>query len=426
VQLQKEQPRRPAEGFLKDSSKWVIFPKLSYLNHKKIEEELLAASEIFSGYSHNLLIGSGKKGIAAGGVSYQYVCEALEGAQAEYKLLKVSTIPFPETLGAAFLDGLDEVLVAEELDPVIEQALIRLCGRRRMPVTIRGKLTDDMPNAGENTVAGVRKAVERFLGLPETVYTAWELPNLPVRPPVLCAGCPHRGSFFAVKEAVKGRKAVFSGDIGCYTLGNAKPLDMVDTCLCMGAGITVAQGLNRVEPDTINFAFVGDSTFFHSGLPGLINAVYNGADVIIAILDNRTTAMTGNQPHPGIGRTATGQTAPKLDIYSIVSSLGVSALTRVNAFDLEASKQAVREMMEITGVRVILFEGPCIAVEKGETPCAVDKTICTGCKICIRKLGCPALSMEDAKAKIDPTLCTGCKLCQPVCVFSAIGGARAC
>ncbi|MDR0382234.1 MAG: indolepyruvate ferredoxin oxidoreductase subunit alpha [Oscillospiraceae bacterium] len=474
VTLLDELPRRVPEGFSKDGGRWVIFPRLSYQNHLKIESELHTLRDTFSDYPRNILTGRGRLGIAAGGVSYTYVREALADAEADCKLLKVSTVPFPEALGLSFLEGLDEVLVAEELDPVIEDALVRLCGRHGLRVTVRGKGTGDMPNAGENTVAGVRLAVRRFLhlptpgdddqkrgiqhteeinfsvskgdgqmcgiqhtkeinfsvskgdGTPEEIGAA---PTPPARPPVLCAGCPHRGAFFAVKEAVGRRKAVYSGDIGCYTLGNAPPLDMVDTCLCMGAGLTMAQGLDRVEPDVLHFAFLGDSTFFHSGLPGLVNAVYNGADVILCILDNGTTAMTGHQPHPGIGRTATGAAAAKVDIHTLVSALGVAALARVDALDLAAAKQAVTEMLDIRGVRVLLFEGPCVAICRGGVPCAVDDDACTGCGRCVRQLGCPALARapESRKARIDPVLCAGCRLCAALCPVSAIkGGGRPC
>lgn len=421
VTLLEDLPRRAPEGFVK-SSRWVIFPRLTYANHIQIEGDLAQAGDLLSEYPHNSLTGGGKKGIAAGGVSHAYVQEALQDVRAEYKLLKVATVPFPDKLALAFLEGLDEVLVAEELDPVIEDALVRLCGLHGIYVKILGKGSGHMPVAGENTPDGVMRAVRAFLGEEIFQGEARTLPPLPVRPPVLCAGCPHRASFFAVKEAAKGRKAVFSGDIGCYTLGNSQPLDMVDTCLCMGAGITVAQGLHRAEPDTLNFSFIGDSTFFHSGIPGIINAVYNETDTIVVILDNGTTAMTGNQPHPGTGRTMMGNISEKISIYDLVSAMGVSRIVRANPFEQAAAKAAVRDVMDRKGVRVLLFEAPCIAIAKWEAPYTVDADKCTGCKMCIRKLGCPAISFRDGKAEIDAALCTGCGLCAGICPFNAIGG----
>jgi indolepyruvate ferredoxin oxidoreductase alpha subunit len=531
VELLDPLPPRQARGFHKDGGRWVIFPALSYRNHQQIERDLIGMGEDFASCRGNRLSGSGTRGIATGGVSYAYVREALaelglppedgagegtpvpavpgqvpeensggKNAAGGYKLLKLATVPLPRRLVLDFLRGLEEVLVVEELDPVIEGELIYLAGLYHLPVTIRGKGSGDMPQAGENTLSHITGKLRAFLGgpgkaapgrdsaspgpddsagiapapsmaapgrvpgapeesaaPPVPVPPAGEgpVPALPVRPPVLCAGCPHRASFFAVKEAVrlngKGRKAVFSGDIGCYTLGNALPLDMVDTCLCMGAGITVAQGINRIEPDTLNFAFIGDSTFFHTGIPGLINAVYNGSSVIIGILDNHTTAMTGNQSHPGTGKNARGGESPRISLYGVVRSLGVREIRRVNPFDFKAARGAAAELLDREGVRVILFEGPCIMVQRGKKPLSIAADRCTGCKGCVTKLGCPAISLapEDGgspgsgaspgtlsgkgaprerrkiRPLIDPVLCTGCGLCGEVCPAGAIGRGEA-
>ncbi|MDR1399331.1 MAG: indolepyruvate ferredoxin oxidoreductase subunit alpha [Treponema sp.] len=425
VELLEQTPPEQQPAFQRDNGRWVIFPSLAYRNHIKIENDLLHMAKDFSSYPGNALSGSGTKGIACGGVSYAYTREALLDITAEYKLLKVGTVPFPASLGLDFLNGLDQVLVIEELDPVIELELIALCGQHQLPVKIRGKRSSDMPFAGENTVALIAEQARAFLGV--TAKTPppdreINLTALPARPPVLCAGCPHRGSFFAVKTVIAEhkRKAVFSGDIGCYTLGNAPPLDMVDTCLCMGAGITMAQGINRAEPDTLNFAFIGDSTFFHTGIPGLINAVYNQANIIVIILDNFTTAMTGNQAHPGMGRSATGATVQKVSIVDMVKAIGVQDVARANPFDLPSAKAAVKGMLDKTGTRVIIFEAPCIMVQRGEKRCEINPQRCTACGLCVKRLGCPALSRSTASATIDPVLCTGCGLCKALCPLNAI------
>ena len=425
VELLDKLPVTHRGGFTKDNGRWVIFPSTTYKNHGKIEADLVTLETEFSEYKYNHVTdinsqSAPRKGIITGGVSYMYVREVMEDIIAPCRLMKVSTVPFPSQLALGFLNGLDEVLVIEELDPVIERELIFLCGLHGIKIKVMGKLSGDIANAGENTVASVSAAIGEFLDVDNTKALAPELPKLPVRPPVLCAGCPHRSSFFAVKEAAKGKKAVYSGDIGCYTLGNALPLDMVDTCLCMGAGITVAQGINRIEPDTINFAFIGDSTFFHTGIPGIINAVYNKSDIIVVILDNSNTAMTGNQPHPGIGRSVTGERAPVVSIYDIVSSIGVSELIRADVFDFNAAKKAVESVLDKKGVRVLLFEGPCIAISKGTSKCTINSSKCTGCSVCAKKLGCPAISINGKLAEIEPALCTGCGLCKPVCPFGAI------
>ena len=269
-------------------------------------------------------------------------------------------------------------------------------------------------------------------GVVSTGSTTPTAPDLPVRPPVLCAGCPHRGAFYAVKQAMKGKKTVYCGDIGCYTLGNAMPLDMTDTCLCMGADITMAQGFYHNEQDRYCFSFIGDSTFFASGITGVVNAVYNQAKQTICILDNSTTAMTGHQPHPGTGLTMMGEIVEKISIEKILDAVGVKPVITVNPFDQKAAVEAVQKASETPGVSAIIFKAPCIAIAQKvgwEKPHAltVDNAKCIGCRKCINELGCPALSVStatNAKGKqlvdIDKSLCTGCGLCSQVCPVKAI------
>jgi len=415
------------EGFIKDP-KWTIFPSLAYQSHLKIEARQPIIAEDFSSYHFNTITGNAKarSGIATGGISYAYTCEALAALNGECKLFKVATPhPFPEKLALEFLSGLDEVLVVEELDPVIEKELLYLCGKYHLPITIKGKLTQDMPNAGENKVESVNWAIVKFLSLPiSPAGMPFDLPKLPVRPPSLCAGCPHRASFYAVKQAMKGQKAVFSGDIGCYTLGNAKPLSMVDTCLCMGAGITIAQGLHRAEPDAVNFAFIGDSTFFHTGIPGVINAVYNQTDIVIIILDNSTTAMTGHQPHPGTGATVMGNISQKISISEVLKALGVRHVVTQNPFNLEQTITAVKEAAAFKGVSAIIFEAVCIGRGEKASLYSIDPSKCTGCNRCLAELGCPAIVKDDKKVRIDASACFGCSLCLQVCKEKAIGSEK--
>ena len=299
-----------------------------------------------------------------------------------------------------------------------------LARKHHLALKVSGKLDGSVPHNGENSVELSSGILNRFLeirtGLEQTDIS--DAPALPVRPPVLCAGCPHRASFYAVKQAMKGRKAVFCGDIGCYTLGNAMPLDMVDTCLCMGAGITMAQGMSHMNPDTVSFAFVGDSTFFASGMTGVVNAVYNEADMILCVLDNSTTAMTGHQPHPGTGRNMMGNFVEKVSIEKVLEGIGVKKILTVDPLKLDEAVAAVRECAEGKGVRAIIFKSPCVAITKPEKKMRVDADKCIGCKKCIREIGCPALVTAGGKAAIDRNLCTGCGLCTFVCPVKAIGG----
>ena len=232
-------------------------------------------------------------------------------------------------------------------------------------------------------------------------------------------------AFYAVKQAMKGKKTVYCGDIGCYTLGNAQPLDMTDTCLCMGADITMAQGFYHNEKDRYCFSFIGDSTFFASGITGVVNGVYNQAKQTICILDNSTTAMTGHQPHPGTGMTMMGQVVDKISIEKILQAIGVSPVITVNPFDQKAAVDAVKTASEALGVSAIIFKAPCIAIAQKvgwEKPHAltVDTEKCIGCRKCINELGCPALSVAGKKVEIDKSLCTGCGLCSQVCPTGAI------
>lgn len=416
------------EGFKKDSGKWVIFPRLSFENHKKIEARNVLLSDDFSSYKRNKIYeASGsfcnlKKGIASAGISFTYAMETLETMD-RIKLFKVATPhPFPEKLALEFLKDLDEVLCLEELDPVIERELTYLCGKHHLPVKIYGKLSGHVQPAGENSRDGVNSCISHFLNGTTVSNSESERkpPELPVRPPVLCAGCPHRASFYAVKTAMKDKKTIFCGDIGCYTLGNAMPLDMVDTCLCMGAGLGIAQGVGHIEPDTSCFAFVGDSTFFASAITGVINAVYNQAEMTLVVLDNSTTAMTGHQPHPGTGSTMMGEVVNKINIESVLRGIGISTVETADPLDLHSSVECVKRVAKAPGVKAIIFKSPCIALTKPSAHMHIDSARCISCQKCIRELGCPALTLQNRQICIDTSLCTGCGICAQLCPVKAI------
>ena len=491
-------PCRTPGQFEKDSKRWVIFPKASYLNHQRIfarnENELpKVLSEIKWNYvapgvpepveggegeSLPLAAAAGASsatpspkgasplknpqcvdegpfdklrdhkgiGFVAGGISYCYLMEALSilGIK-DIPVLKIGTpYPFPADLAADFMRAHDQLIVFEELDPVLEESLLMVAGREHIECKISGKLDNTVPNAGELGVEIIIEILKRTFvqvceanlessrseRLPEPVEgrPQEDAPDLPVRPPVLCAGCPHRGAFYAVKQAMKGKKTVYCGDIGCYTLGNAQPLDMTDTCLCMGADITMAQGFYHNEKDRYCFSFIGDSTFFASGITGVVNAVYNQAKQTICILDNSTTAMTGHQPHPGTGVTMMGEIVEKISIEKILEAIGVSPIITVDPFNQEESVAAVQKASEAPGVSAVIFKAPCISIAakvgcKLPGPKGVDTAKCIGCQKCIKELGCPALSVSllDKKlVEIDKSLCTGCGLCSQVCPTGAI------
>ena len=449
----------PDEGFER-SSRWVIFPKRAWEGHGEINDRLARIAADYAGdawrFANEVREGGAqgepvRLGIAAGGISAAYALEALRTVERRaaargqkvpaYRFWQVGTpFPFPQDVAARFTEGLADVLALEELDHVIEDELLAFAGRTHAGYDVHGKLDGAARDRGENDVDDVVSRIERFFGLVveedandvsrETF--AVDAP-LPVRPPVLCAGCPHRGSFYAVKKALGKTPAVYCGDIGCYTLGNAQPLDAVDTCLCMGAGITMAQGFSVAEPGKKTLAFVGDSTFFASGLPGIVNAVYNGHDITLCVLDNATTAMTGSQPHPGTGVTLMGPRRAPVSIERVLEAVGVGCIVHADPLDLEGSIAAARKAIEFEGPSAILFESPCIQLVKPQVPARINGDACTGCKKCITEIGCPGIgfdpdargprSRERGQAFVDPSQCNGCDLCTQVCPFDAIAPA---
>ena len=448
----------PPEGFERDP-KWIIFPRRAYEAHGEINERLraiahdfhaepaLAAFNPITQTNASRETGAPRLGIVAGGVSAAYAREALRMLEERgvelpaFRFWQVGTpYPFPEETAARFAEGLDQVLVLEELDHVLEDELLRFAGRTHAALEVRGRLTGDARDRGENDVDDIAARIASFLGVsgvvPDASAAAACDEPLPVRPPVLCAGCPHRGSFYAVKRALGKAPAVLCGDIGCYTLGNAKPLDAVDTCLCMGAGITMAQGFAVVEPGKKHVAFVGDSTFFASGLPGIVNAVYNGHDVTVCVLDNATTAMTGSQPHPGTGVTLMGPRRAPVSIERVLQAVGFECIVHADPLDLDASVAAATEALAFEGPSAILFESPCVQLVRPGAPAAVDADACTGCKKCITEIGCPGIgfdgdargpkSGERGQAFVDASLCNGCGLCVQVCPFDALRVPSAC
>ena len=457
-------PRHDIAGFTK-SPDFVIFPSLSRAAHKRMTAELEAVAQEFSRSPFNKLDEYVRDdyelylGIACSGDCRGYTLEALErlaraadslGVELpSYRLLQVGTPhPFPQTLGRDFLLGLSDALVIEELEPVVERSLLQMTGPvaadayiTSCPTTVHGRLDHATPIEGEYSTDALIPVIAEFLGMPELVQAAMpaacdqppaEL--IPPRPPVLCAGCPHRASFSAVKAAAAGRRVVYAGDIGCYTLGCNKPLQTTDTCLCMGAGVTVAQGLQTAshlmgDDDTLHVGFVGDSTFFASAMTGLANAVYNRHRMVLCVLDNATTAMTGSQPHPGTGVTLMGGKSKPISIIEVCRALGCDMVQAVDPFDRPAAIAAAKEALACEGVAVLVFQSPCVQLFRALEPAGITQD-CRGCGRCVRQTGCPALSMAPGQdgsrphAVIDPTLCYGCDLCLETCALNAISSPR--
>lgn len=451
VEVAERTTAKQPEGFKKDP-RWVIFPKRAFEAHGEINERLVRiaddyANDSFARFNPVMEAGDNPRfGIVAGGISYAYTREALrvlenqakQGELVDHNGSKITSIPayrivqvgmpypFPVKLMTTFVEGLDEVIVFEELDHVLEDEMLKLAGRIHASYEVKGKLTGHTTTRGENTIDDIAAQLRAYFGLKlcsEEVREQNSNIQPPARPPLLCPGCPHRGSFYATKAAFRrSSEGIFCGDIGCYTLGNAKPLDAVDTCLCMGADITIAQGFSIVEPDKKALAFIGDSTFFASGMTGVANAVYNQHDITIVVLDNATTAMTGSQPHPGTGVTLMGPKSEPISIEGVLRALGVKVITRANPLHLDDAIKAAKEAIEYDGPSAIIYESPCIKLIKPACPVEVNLDACTSCGRCVLKLGCPALSWdaENRYPVVDASLCNGCGLCTYVCNDDAL------
>jgi len=410
-------PRPSVPGFTKDP-RWVILPSLSARKHIWLNEQQDRARAEFSASPFNKAYLEGPVGVISSGLSYFYVIEALERLGVKLSVLKIGTpYPLPEKPVTDFLTKMERILIVEEQEPVIEEQIIQIAWRNQIPVHLAGKHNGYVPREGEFNVERVTMALTRFLELEQKVSQPGpEIPPLPARPPLFCAGCPHRGSFYAFKQAARGKKVIFSGDIGCYTLGAAPPLAALDTCLCMGAGVGLAQGLARVQPDTRLVAFIGDSTFFHAGLPPLVNAAHQKTPLVVVVLDNATTAMTGHQPVPGLTADQEHRT---IDIGQVVRACGVETVLRADPLDLNATLAVAHKALAAPGPALVILQHPCPQVVRPANRCQVDHDSCTGCLTCINELGCPALEPVDNAVVINST-CTGCGLCLQVCPAEAI------
>ncbi|MGE5508341.1 MAG: indolepyruvate ferredoxin oxidoreductase subunit alpha [Chitinophagales bacterium] len=400
-----ERAREHTQPYYKDPTKYVIMPANARMRHSVVEARLLDLADYAETSPLNRIEWRDRKiGVVTSGISYQYVREAVP----EASVLKLGlTFPLPFKLIAEFAAGVEELWVVEELDPFLEDQL------KANGIACRGK--DALPLEGEFSPAVVRKGI---LGVePPPVPKA--AAALPVRPPVLCPGCPHRGVFYTLRQL----NLTVLGDIGCYTLGALPPLDAMDLCLCMGASISGGLGMVKADPELAGktVAVIGDSTFLHSGMTGLLDVVYNQAPLPVLILDNRTTAMTGHQDHPGTGRTLQGQPAKAVDFLALVKALGVTRTAVVDPFQLDRLKETLREFLAAGEPSVIIARRPCALISKQPAnPLAVDAAACRKCRSCLR-LGCPAISAcAGGTVAIDPALCTGCGLCASVCKYDAI------
>ena len=394
------------EQRMKDLEKW---SETSGVNRIEKAEKAAVVSIRPAGYSTtDTTVQSDKVGIITSSTSYQYVKEVLGDSVNILKLGMVN--PLPTDMIRKFADGLEKLIVVEELDPIIE-TFVRGLG---LSCEIHGK--DMFPICGEFSQNLVAATFGRELSQGKKLDGV----QIPVRPPIMCAGCPHRGMFYALNKL----KVTVFGDIGCYTLGSVAPLSAMDVTLCMGASFSGLHGWNKAggaENEKKSVAVIGDSTFMHSGMTGLATIAYNQSNSTVIVLDNSITGMTGHQQNPTTGKNLYGDPTGRVDLEALARAMGINRVRVVDPYNIAECEAAVREELEVAEPSLIISRRPCALLKevKHNPPLVVDQDKCKSCKMCM-KIGCPAISMKGGKAKIDATLCVGCGVCSQMCKFGAL------
>ncbi|MCI7803777.1 MAG: indolepyruvate ferredoxin oxidoreductase subunit alpha [Oscillospiraceae bacterium] len=396
----------PTKPYEKNPQKYVMMPAYAKGRHVFVEERTKKLIEYGETSPLNTVeINGGEVGVITSGIAYQYAKEALGDSVSYLKLGIVN--PLPVNIIRDFAEKFKTVYVIEELDDIIETHC------KKLGLNVIGKeLFGFIGELSQSIIA------EKILGK-KTEFTEFT-ENVPVRPPVMCAGCPHRGLFYSLAK----NKITVSGDIGCYTLGAAAPLNSMDSTICMGASISALHGMNKIrgaEGEKKTVAVIGDSTFIHSGITGLINIAYNATNSTVIILDNSITGMTGHQQNPTTGYNLKGDPASKVSLEALCKAVGINRVKVVDPYNMKETEAAILEELAMEEPSVIISRRPCALLKyvKHKPALNVDRDKCRSCKMCL-KIGCPAISIKDGKAEIDKTLCVGCGICTEMCRFEAI------
>lgn len=431
IELKKiQKPRK--KGKFEKNPMWVTTPGVARVRHPELLKMLDKAEKISEKSPFNKTINVGKPtdwGIVTSGVSFNYVKEAAEDLKLNVRILKLGmTHPLPKKMCNVFIKSCKNIVVVEELEPILENQFKTMAYDMKSNIKIYGKSTGHFSRIYEYTPDIVTEAFSKIFKVKSPIVKpSVSKVKLPRRPPALCPGCPHRATYYAAKKA-QPKGVIYPTDIGCYTLGREKPLEMADLLLCMGSNAGTACGLAVATNDKV-ISFMGDSTFFHSGIPPVINAVHHNHDVVITVLDNRTTAMTGHQPHPGTDFDGMGRPAKKLLVENVIKGCGVEHIEIVDPNDIKATTEAYKRALAFKGTSAVISKSPCILLEnknkrkKGEKIkiYEIDQEKCKQCKICIGQFGCPAIYYEeDGSTHIDAQQCNGCGNCATICPFDAI------
>ncbi len=425
-------PRQTQGSFAKDPLNLVTVPAVSRKLHVKLLQNFEKARELSETSPWNRLDGEGPWGIICNGVSYNYVKDAVAdlGIAGKCRVLRIGfSHPLPPRKITEFLKGCEKVLVVEEGEPYLEEGVKAIAQETGLTLPIRGKAPELFSRLYEFDPGMVRRVVGSYFGVPWSARAPVDLtdvPPIPQRPPTLCAGCSHRATYYEVRKAAEelGIETMYPSDIGCYTLGLLPPLSMADFLICMGSSTGTAGGFSKASGRKV-VSFIGDSTFFHSGIAGLINAVFNQHDFTLVILDNGTTAMTGHQPHPGVDMSALKMEGfGRVSIEAVVRALGVPHVTVIKPYKVKKSIEAIKEALQFKGVSVIISQELCVLYAASlklprRKPFHVSEK-CQNHRVCMTRLACPAFYVWNERIKIDATLCTGCALCAQICPENAI------
>jgi len=424
-------PQRKTLGsFQKNPFNLVTVPAVSRKLHKDLLEKYQRAQEKAEQWPFNECAGNGKIGLISFGVCATYVKDAIKdlGIADQVKLLKLGfTWPLPKNLITNFLKSVEKVLVVEELEPVLETDIKAIAQEAGLTITIKGKGVGGFSRLYEYDPGLVRKAIAEFVGVPNKAPAPLDLsdvPPLPGRPPNLCAGCPHRATYYEVKE-VFGSDSVFPTDIGCYTLGLLPPISMADFLICMGSSVSSGAGFSRCQPKKV-VSFIGDSTFYHAGITGLIDAVHNNHNFTLVILDNGTTAMTGHQPHPGVNPEALQINRTRVVLEDVVRGCGVKDIHIIDPYKVKKSIETLKKAYEYAGISVVIAQQLCPLFAratkqlKRSRPFMINHEKCKNHRLCLNKLACPAMYLEGERVQIDKNLCIGCAVCAQICPENAI------
>ena len=412
------------KGFEKDPKRFVPIPSNARNLRVEIEDRLKIAGRLMAESAFHYIHGKGKLGLLASGSPASICADIIKDRQLEniVSLFTLGTVyPLPKKQVIDFISQMDEVLVVEELSPFLENTILSISAQEGIQVKISGKLSGHFPMPFEYDPELIYKAINRCLGVVSEPIRETEYPATPIRPPILCAGCSHRNSYVAAK-AVFGENHLYFNDIGCYTLGYGPPLDTADALLSMGSAFSMASAVSRVTGQK-TVAFMGDSTFFHSGMPPLLDAIKEDSDMMAVILDNQVTAMTGFQESPGI-EIVDKQPVRDISIEAIARALGAREVITVDPYDISATIEAFRQASQFKGTSVVIAKHPCRIymshLQKEETSAYQINDLCINCNLCIDSIGCPAFYLKNDEIKIDPNLCCGCGLCVQICPNSAI------